>query len=401
MAVFDGLLNNSAICAVKKEINRGWFENFVDADYNVVPNGDGTAPPVDATEFTQLPPPLTTDMTQGDQIPGIATGTWASSLNMKHSGDATGVQIPKWFYWAEAPGLKLTDSVGNGTGLAQLKWDKTHRCSTHSIIYKDYTCGETAEGMTQYIHGAVSDLTINLPGVNQPIEIVQSWTGIYGTGVVTATGTITATGTAVVGSGTAFTSELSVGKGIRVGDEVRYISAITDDTNLTLETAFTADPSGATFEYQSNLDERESDISPETPKTYTGQDTTRVGTLSTVYFKAGNDILQLVSGTITIAPAISADTNSDAHGGANWYGRDVGSVTGNFITKKVLPGSVPYYSDLRDSVTKNIEFVLSGGFKFTLTAGQITSSAVERGDRTLNQNTTYQVDTITIEQQTL
>jgi len=57
---------------------------------------------------------------------------------------------------------------------------------------------------------------------------------------ITITGSIDPDGTtAVVGVGTLFTSELQVGDDILVNGEIRKVSAITDDTNLTVNTAFT------------------------------------------------------------------------------------------------------------------------------------------------------------------
>ena len=55
------------------------------------------------------------------------------------------------------------------------------------------------------------------------------------------TGTASSTGTAVTGSGTAFTTELVVGDVIsnNAGDEFREVTAIADNTNLTVDSAFT------------------------------------------------------------------------------------------------------------------------------------------------------------------
>jgi hypothetical protein len=60
------------------------------------------------------------------------------------------------------------------------------------------------------------------------------------------TGTFTtAASTAVVGSGTAFLSQLKVGDYIKIGtNSYRQITAITDNTNLTVDTAFTAAVAG-------------------------------------------------------------------------------------------------------------------------------------------------------------
>ncbi|NRA42492.1 MAG: hypothetical protein HRU21_09345 [Pseudomonadales bacterium] len=66
---------------------------------------------------------------------------------------------------------------------------------------------------------------------------------LMGQATTNLTGTASSSGTAVTGSGTAFTTELSVGSIISnaAGDEFREVTAITDDTNLTVDSAFTTD----------------------------------------------------------------------------------------------------------------------------------------------------------------
>ncbi len=64
------------------------------------------------------------------------------------------------------------------------------------------------------------------------------------------TGTISSTGTAVSGSGTSFSSEFSVGDDIVANGETRIISTVTDNTNLTVNSAFSSDlTAGTDFEY--------------------------------------------------------------------------------------------------------------------------------------------------------
>lgn len=83
---------------------------------------------------------------------------------------------------------------------------------------------------------------------DSPINV--KWAGARGAGEA-RTGTITSTGTAVVGVGTLFTTELTINDYIRTenanGGYVAKVSAITDDTNLTLSTAFPANVSGESF----------------------------------------------------------------------------------------------------------------------------------------------------------
>jgi len=67
----------------------------------------------------------------------------------------------------------------------------------------------------------------------------------------TGTGTITTTATACVGVGTIFTTQLEVGNVIYDATlkEYREVSAITDNTHLTLANAFSSNRSGTAFKY--------------------------------------------------------------------------------------------------------------------------------------------------------
>jgi len=71
----------------------------------------------------------------------------------------------------------------------------------------------------------------------------------------TGTGTISATSTAIVGSSTAFTTELKVGYPIynADNDEYREVTVITDNTHATIKNAFTANFSTKAFKYNSCL----------------------------------------------------------------------------------------------------------------------------------------------------
>lgn len=66
----------------------------------------------------------------------------------------------------------------------------------------------------------------------------------------TATGTVQSTGTALVGTGTAFTTELPKGKLLNSGNEFRWCDVVTDDTHCTLNAAFPDDlKAGTTIGY--------------------------------------------------------------------------------------------------------------------------------------------------------
>lgn len=70
---------------------------------------------------------------------------------------------------------------------------------------------------------------------------------------LTGTVSVTAGQTAVTGTGTAFTTELAVGDAIKIGNEVRTVSAIGSATSLTLSAAHAAGASGVTAYKDGNL----------------------------------------------------------------------------------------------------------------------------------------------------
>ena len=397
----NGILQSNAAVAVVLEDNAGYYkEPVVATGWNVIPVE--AAPFADATEFTQLGAPVTTDKTQGEQVPGIAAGTWASTVPMRHSGDATGVQAPKWFAWAEAAGLKSDVDT-----TAILEYDKTYRCYSHCMTMQFYRCGETATGLKQYMRGAASDLTIDFSGgVSKPVNLTQNWQAVYGRGTIDGTGTITSTGASVAGVTTAFDTELEEGQEIICEGQVRIVDTITSATAMTVTVAFSPDVATKAFTIRTADDIRESDISAEAPKKYnttavTGVDTTRVATLGTTLFTIGGVALELVSGSINVADSIVADTNSGAPGGINWYARDVGSVTANLVFKKADTSLLPSAADLRDATKVAIVINLNGGFNIALNIAQAISSVVEKGDLNLNQNNTYQVDNLRVTQRTI
>lgn len=72
------------------------------------------------------------------------------------------------------------------------------------------------------------------------------------------TGTANSTGTAVVGTGTAFDTELNVGDVIYDGSgEYRSVASITDATNLVLNAGFTVDLSGSSLSKKEGAQVRE------------------------------------------------------------------------------------------------------------------------------------------------
>ncbi len=67
---------------------------------------------------------------------------------------------------------------------------------------------------------------------------------VYSTG----TGTTSATDTTITGIGTAFDTEVVVGKIMAVGDEKRIVESVVSATELTINMAFSSEVSGASFE---------------------------------------------------------------------------------------------------------------------------------------------------------
>ena len=107
---------------------------------------------------------------------------------------------------------------------------------------------ETANGSTS------TNLTTPDPDLGATYTQV---TGIDRFGFFNAlTGTVTINGTtAVVGSGTAFSTELEAGDYIRVNSEVRRVASIADNTNLTTSSAFAGSSSGLSIEEATGRDD--------------------------------------------------------------------------------------------------------------------------------------------------
>lgn len=71
---------------------------------------------------------------------------------------------------------------------------------------------------------------------------------IYDGSTITESGTVTLNGTtAVVGSTTAFTTQIQAGDVIEVNGEARVVSVVTDNTHLTVLTAFAQSASGQLY----------------------------------------------------------------------------------------------------------------------------------------------------------
>ncbi len=133
-------------------------------------------------------------------------------------------------------------------------------------------------------------------------HVITTSTAYAATGTATTrvlTGSIDPTAsTSVTGVGTSFTSELAVGDMINVNGEIRKVTVITDDTNLTVATAFT--DTGNDTALTAGTGVLTGSIDPAASATVTG-----VGTLFTSELAVGDKIT--VSGEVRTITAIASN----------------------------------------------------------------------------------------------
>ncbi len=137
------------------------------------------------------------------------------------------------------------NSVGTEIGQYVLRGSKRM-----VFVWGDYFGGGTVtielspdDGVTWFTTGITATSksmnNIDYGWVHNSIKMRAQLSGAGDT-TVTLTGTIDpAASTSVVGVGTLFLTELSVGQSIIVSGETRVIDTITDNTNLTVTSAFT------------------------------------------------------------------------------------------------------------------------------------------------------------------
>ena len=77
---------------------------------------------------------------------------------------------------------------------------------------------------------------------------------LWGDPLQTGTGTLASSGTTLTGTGTLFTSELSVNSLVRAAGEERRVVSITSDTSLVLDEPFYPDLSGEAFTYRTLIE---------------------------------------------------------------------------------------------------------------------------------------------------
>lgn len=161
---------------------------------------------------------------------------------------------------------QITDLSGDVTTLSASNSNKLNKNTADSITATitvsgagDVIVPSTPAGMTSAVNKTYVDDRIanannqwGTDGTN-----VYRTSGNVGIGTTTPTatlhvnktapaGTISSTGTAVSGAGTNFTTAFSVGDQIVASGQVKTITAITDATNLTVNSGFTADLAAST-----------------------------------------------------------------------------------------------------------------------------------------------------------
>ncbi|MBS1258681.1 MAG: hypothetical protein MAG551_01743 [Candidatus Scalindua arabica] len=189
---------------------------------------------------------------------------------------------------------KNNDLVDSGTGL------KVKSVSGNAInIPVNQTLAGKATATTDIKGNLNSEFTAN--PVNQVITTSTAYS-VTGTGTTrTLTGSIDPTAsTSVTGVGTAFTTELAVGDRINVNGEIRKVATITNDTTLTVETAFT--DTGNDTALTAGVGVLTGSINPAASTTVTG-----VGTAFTTELAVGDQIT--VSGETRTISAIASNTS--------------------------------------------------------------------------------------------
>lgn len=104
----------------------------------------------------------------------------------------------------------------------------------------------------------------------------DSWIQINRDTYVAQTGTVEVTNTSgtyidVVGTGTSFTTEYTVGDHIRIDSEIRQIASITDNTTMTVETAFSGAIAASTAHYKNGTDDLSASTAVVVPRTDQGR----------------------------------------------------------------------------------------------------------------------------------
>ena len=189
---------------------------------------------------------------------------------------------------------KSNDLVDSGTGL------KVKGVSGNAInIPVNSTVAGKATATTEIKGNLNAEFTSG--AINHIIKTASPYT-VVGTGTTrTLTGSIDPTAsTSVTGVGTAFTTELAVGDKINVNGEIRKVTAITNDTSLTVDTAFTDTGNDTTLTAGTGV--LTGSIDPAASTAVVGVDT-----LFTKELAVGDQIT--VSGETRTISAITDDTN--------------------------------------------------------------------------------------------
>lgn len=172
--------------------------------------------------------------------------SWDTSGNLAISGNAT---IAGW-------NVNSTTLYG-GSGVNFVGMQKYVSAGTDIIFFGGASSNVgasakfsvTAAGALTSTSGNIGSFTIGTSSLKSSSDEIMMVTDnslitLTGTGTLSTSGT-----TAVVGAGTSFTTQLAVGSQIIASGQARTISVITDNTHLTVDTAFNPSLTTASFQY--------------------------------------------------------------------------------------------------------------------------------------------------------
>lgn len=183
-------------------------------------------------------------------VGGASAANIADAVSKRHTQNTdTGTTATSFQLNSGATGVRLADA----SGILEV------RNSANSAL-ADLRCNDlSVEGTLTYLHSTevfIGDqyLVINAQVLNSTnnsnggLDVRRLLSDTAGTG------TITGTLLAIAGSGTTFTTEVAVGDVLIFGAQRRTITAVLSDTSLTVDQAFSPQPSASAFSFanQSN-----------------------------------------------------------------------------------------------------------------------------------------------------
>ncbi len=249
---------------------------------------------------------------------------------------------------------KNNDLVDSGTGLKVKGTSGTAiNVPVNSTVAGKATTKTTVAGNlnSEFTAGAVNHIVKSTSAYN-----------VTGTGTTrTLTGSIDPTAsTAVTGVGTSFTTELAVGDRINVNGEIRKVTAIANNTSLTVDTAFTDTANDTTLTAGTGV--LTGSIDPAASTAVTG-----VGTKFTTELAVGDQIT--VSGETRTISAIASDTSLTVSAAFSNNANDTSVMTDSM-----------YVADLNDLSVNTTDYVAGD---------KINVVGTEHDGTTLNETFVY------------